>query len=405
MIQLLPGINFVYDDEVRTKTTTFIGTIFKAKMKQLGITDNNRQNLGQFKQSEFYQKIMEAFVKTIPIETDSTVAVHKINVFRRMIEALGPNALAPQEISLIFQCISTMFEQYKDTQQSKQKISNEIQNITAEERDMLNSQNETESDAIMQCQHLFQEVIRLNENYRESFQQTLLKPLMEYYQSGNHDFVSTAIVYIGDLLTYGKCQDMFAQVFPNLIKCMLEKDSDTQYNSCLTVAEILKFYTSQQIQPFAQLLWQTIMQNAQLASNPDKVDIYEANLITMGSFIFSHEQLLQSFGVNISSTKLTWLSQIINVQNVIDQALLLMINLVHENKLDIPSKEVLSSYITFIGNSLIEVGLDEEMRLKLVQVLGMLNNKFGQQVVNEVWATLSLEARAEFKDVISPPKH
>ena len=147
------------------------------------------------------------------------------------------------------------------------------------------------------------------------------------------------------------------------------------------------------------------MKNTELKMNPDKSDIFEANLITMGSLLFTHTNLLQSSGMDINTTKMTWLSQIINVQQVNDQALILLITLVNENKLEIPNKEILGYYINFIGNSLVDVAIDEDLRQKLVMVLGKLNQQFGQQIVNEIWATLSLEARAEFKDVINPPKN
>ncbi|EKE40464.1 hypothetical protein ENUP19_0265G0058 [Entamoeba nuttalli] len=393
MSPLIKSMKFIMDDTVRFKATTLVGTLFKLRLKVL-VAQNRQQAIAAMKSSQFYVNAFTAFVKYIPSETEPSVALHKIETFNTMIKSLGPNALSLEELNMIFTMFADVFESYENSTKMKTQQQESVQGLTEEELEILDHSNETDSDTIMACQHLFQTVIKLNEQYVNPYNTILHQWIMKYYNSGNADYISTSIVYIGDLVTVGKRTDLVNDVISQFINYISSDNSDIQFNVLLSLTEILKYYPDNIIQNFFSLLAQKLKWCEQLRGQ-EKNDIYEASLLCKGSLLICHPELCKSVGINIIDMMNDWFGSIMNIKNVKDMALCLVIFASKKGSLIVDTPEKLAHYINFIGNTLIEDSIDEESSNMLKEVLMQFKQKFPDQVFTQIWQGMSIEAREE----------
>ncbi|ELP84234.1 importin beta-3, putative [Entamoeba invadens IP1] len=400
MTPLVECMSFSMDSSVRMKAVTLTRTMFKKRMEVLRKTYNERA-VAEMKSSEFYKKMFVKFVMCIKKEIEDTVVLHEVESFREIIEDLGVNGLTGEELKVLFEMFTFVFNDYKTSENYKNVASEGLQALTDEEMEMINHSVETESDSVMTCGRLFECIVMNNTQMYWEYYQTILNPLVIEFYTGSETFVSVALPYLGALATVGKREEMALQLTRDILnKIGTESGLDAQFNGMVVLVSILKTYSDEFVKNVLEAIVVKMNVMNQLRGG-ERNDLFEMATMVTGALLIFHQNLCKSVGIDVKNKVEEWFGTAINVHTVGEFAIDLSIEAVLAGVLIIDTENKLSMYVNYIGNTMEDETLDGAQFAKLRNVLAILKAKFSDEVFGKIWNTLSIDAKAQFTLVIT----
>ncbi|ELP90589.1 importin beta-3, putative [Entamoeba invadens IP1] len=399
MIPLSHNIKYMLDDTVRQTATCLMSKMLTVQLATLKQT-NPSDYLVVFKNSKLYKEVFLVWTDSIPKEPESTIAIAEIDAFTQLVKSQGNNGLTEEEMQYLFTMFADLFEGYLNITQDKKKNMNEgVQQLTGEEVDMLTQDSENDSDALMASQYLFKNILRFNEKYFDVYNRIFHQWVVKYYKSGNEDYISTAVMFLSDLITAGKRTDMAVVLVGEFINLIKVSGSDTQFNTLLCMCEIFRYYDSTFLQPFVPALLDKLQYCLGLKGT-EKNDIYEASVLCQGELMMRHPDLCKQIGIVVDKMLNVWFFSLKEIEGVKDVAMTMIINGAVDGCLKIDTVDKLSYFITFIARTLLDDSLDLEQVDKLKLVLIAFKKQFSDEVFNRIWNSLMVEEKEELYELV-----
>ncbi|ELP90774.1 importin beta-3, putative [Entamoeba invadens IP1] len=393
---VLPMVNGVAT-QLRDIAAHIIPTILEdaiLMIKAKGVSDP-QQILGQI--SGLYYGIVDHLCGCLKTEKFSDNIRSFLVCLKMIICLVGTDSLQPERIGNVFESMDCSLKNILESPEEEDieyGKAEDQENLDDEEFEKIQDNNEMEDDWLSLILDITSNICRLHPTrFFDPFKFKLFPRVMTYLnQTKETEKLSFAIAIIGSVIIDGKIYDFVPQIAEQFITFGVNKDIDVAQNAIFFLGQFAHAQIPQFV-PYIPKVLQFVGSMLQRKKSRVLAELTDQVIMCVMHIVANYYQSIPNYAVI--------LQQVITLfpaKGSFDEITTLLVDLHAKNLLSVMvggTAENVYKLVLYFARALENEGTEDDTKKRIAQLIQAMSSFVQNDVINQVWAKLTLEQRGD----------